>query len=206
MNDLEARLIQLNEALLNLAEGKKIPDEILRQARQALSGATINTGNGNDTVIINNPEDNCECPPGPPGPQGEKGDTGEQGPQGEPGEAGPQGPPGPKGAKGDKGDKGEPGECNCCEEILVANDYAATYNDYYIGVNSNKPVTITLPEDPKDCFQLIIKAEMGPPLGNRKVTITTIDGSTIDGEEEYVIEVPYGFLRVISRGGEWYII
>jgi hypothetical protein len=47
---------------------------------------------------------------------------------------------------------------------------------------------------------------MGPPLGNRKVTIDTTDGSTIDGEEDYVIEFPYGSLRVISRGGEWYII
>jgi hypothetical protein len=55
-------------------------------------------------------------------------------------------------------------------------------------------------------MQLIIKAEMGPPLGNRKVTITTSDESTIDGKDEYIIEVPYGFLRVISRGGEWYII
>jgi hypothetical protein len=213
MNDLERRLVELNEALLNLAEGKKIPDEILKQARQALSGATINTGAGNDTVIINNPKD-CQddCPPGPPGPPGPQGEPGPPGPQGEPGPQGPKGAKGdkgdqgPEGPKGDKGPEGPPGECNCCEEILISQNYQATSNDYYIGVNSKNPVTVTLPEDPEDCLQLIIKAEMGPPLGNRKVTIDTTDGSTIDGEEDYVIEFPYGSLRVISRGGEWYII
>lgn len=192
MNDLERRLVELNEALLNISEGKRVDDKLLQKARQALSGSlNIDTGNGADTVIINNPEEECKCPPGPPGPPG---------PQGEKGDTGEAGPPGPQ------GEKGEAGDCNCCAEILVANDYSATSNDYYIGVNSENPVTITLPEDPEDCLQLIIKAEMGPPLGNRKVTINTIDGSTIDGEEDYVLEVPYSFLRVISRGGEWYII
>ena len=47
---------------------------------------------------------------------------------------------------------------------------------------------------------------MGPPLGNRKITIVTADDATIDGKDDYVIEVPYGYVRLISRGGEWYII
>jgi hypothetical protein len=47
---------------------------------------------------------------------------------------------------------------------------------------------------------------MGPPLGNRKVTITTADGSFIDGDDEYVIEVPYQSLRLICRNGDWWII
>ncbi len=186
MNDLERRLVELNEALLNLAEGKPINDQLLNQARQVLAGkTTIDTGIGDDTVIINNPNEKCECPPGPQGEKGDKGDPGE---------------------KGDKGDKGDPGECNCCNEILISSDYTVSSNDYYIGVNSKNPVTITLPEDPKDCLQLIIKAEMGPPLGNRKITIVTADDATIDGEDDYVIEVPYGYVRLISRGGEWYII
>jgi hypothetical protein len=185
MNDLERRLVELNEALLNLAEGKPVHDDLLKQARQALSGSSVNTGAGNDVVIINNHEDDCdECPPGPPGPQG---------PQGE------QGPPGPK------GDKGDPGSC-FCNEILIDKDYEATSNDYYIGVNSEGPVTIALPETPRDCQQIVVKAEMPPPLGNRKITIITMDSSTIDGEDEYVMSIPYESVQLICRGGEWFII
>ena len=141
----------------------------------------INSGPGNDTIIIN--EKDCDCPPGPPGPQGE------------------QGPPGPQ------GEQGPPGICTCfCNEILISQDYEASSNDYYIGVNSSGPVKVILPEDPKDCQQLVIKAEMGPPLGNRKITISTNDSSTIDGNDEYVMTVPYESIQLISRGGEWFII
>ena len=111
---------------------------------------------------------------------------------------GPPGPPGPP---------GEPGVCTCkCKSILVSDDYTATCDDYYIGVNSNEPVTITLPEDCIDCCEIIVKAEMGPPLGNRKVTVTTSDGSLIDDDDEYIIEVPYDSINVICRGGDWHII
>jgi hypothetical protein len=47
---------------------------------------------------------------------------------------------------------------------------------------------------------------MGPPLGNRKITIITSDGSTIDGADDYIIEVPYQSVRLICRGSEWWII
>jgi hypothetical protein len=47
---------------------------------------------------------------------------------------------------------------------------------------------------------------MGPPLGNRKITIVTSDGSTIDGDYDYVIEVPYQSVHVICRGDNWWII
>jgi hypothetical protein len=89
---------------------------------------------------------------------------------------------------------------------LVSEDYTATCDDYYIGVNSNEPVTITLPENCTDCCEIIVKAEMGPPLGNRKITVTTSDGSLIDGKEDYVIVVAYDWVRVFCRGGDWYII
>jgi hypothetical protein len=111
---------------------------------------------------------------------------------------GPPGPPGPP---------GEPGVCTCkCKSISVSDDYIATCDDYYIGVDSNQPVTITLPEDCPNCCEIIVKAEMGPPLGNRKVTVTTSDGSLIDGDDEYVIVVPYGVVNVICNNGDWYII
>jgi hypothetical protein len=118
-----------------------------------------------------------------------------------------EGPPGPPGPPGEPGPPGPPGECTCkCKSILVSEDYTATCDDYYIGVNSDGPVTITLPEECTDCCEIIVKAEMGPPLGNRKVTVTTSNASLIDGEGDYIITVPYGSVNVICHGGDWYII
>jgi hypothetical protein len=55
-----------------------------------------------------------------------------------------------------------------------------------------------------------VKAEMGPPLGNRKITILpSEDGdntSYIDGNEGIVLQEPYESVRLICRGGNWWII
>lgn len=190
MDSAERRLIDLYNLLAqyqrngdpNLADNiQSIRTEITEMLN------TQGGGNTNINVVIDG-DDECpdECPPGPPG---------EQGPPGPPGPQGPQGPPGP------------PGECTCkCKSTVVSDDYTATCDDYYIGVDSNKPVTITLPENCAACCEIIIKAEMGPPLGNRKVTVTTSDASLIDGEGDYVITVPYGSVRVICSDGDWYIV
>lgn len=235
MDSLERRLVELNEALMNLSQGKPVPDELLAQAQKVVAGAKFDLGPGNDTVIINQQGDNdgCVCPPGPPGPpgpagppgpQGEQGPPGPIGPQGLPGESGEQGPQGPEGPPGPPGEQGQsgppgpigppgpPGECTCkCKAIVVGEDYFVQEDDYYIGVNSNGPVTIFLPIDCTECRQLIIKAEMGPPLGNRKITITAFDGSsldfpTIDGESAYIMEVPYESVTLLCRGGFWHIV
>lgn len=222
MDGYERRLIELQQALLNLHRGKPVDPEIIQKAQMEIAGQQIpivDTGSGNDTIIINNQGDDChECPPGPPGPPGPAGPPGppgpigEQGPSGPPGDTGPQGPPGPIGETGPAGEQGPPGpigppgECDCrCQAVLVYQDYTATLDDYYIGVNSNGPVTITLPPNPTGCIEIVVKAEMGPPLGNRKVTITTNDGSTIDGESEYVIEVPWQSVNLF-RATNWVII
>jgi hypothetical protein len=51
---------------------------------------------------------------------------------------------------------------------------------------------------------------MGAPLGNRKITVVPPDdGSSeilIDGEEKYVIKVPYGSVRLVAYGWNWWII
>lgn len=225
MDSLDARLIELNEALLKLSAGQKPDDKMLNQARQVLSGArpSIDTGSGNDTIIINHGDNNgCECPPGPPGPigpPGPPGPTGESGPPGPTGDTGPEGPPGPAGQSGETGEQGPPGEpgppgpagppgeCSRkCETILVSQDYTATLDDCYIGVNSSGPTVITLPTDCDDGHEVIIKAEMGPPIGNRKITIITDDDSTIDDEEDYIIEVPYQTVKLVCRGGDWWIV
>ena len=209
MNSIEARLIELNEALLKLSSGERPDDKMLQQARLVLSGANINTGPGDDTVIINKTinkgnGDGCEqpCPPGPPG---EPGHPGPPGPPGEVGEPGPPGPPGPEGPPG------APGECACeCSTTLVSQDYTAQMDDYYIGVNSLGPVTITLPADCSDCHKIVVKAEMGAPLGNRKITIVPPDDDSsiilIDGYEGIVLQEPYESVRLICRDGNWWII
>lgn len=235
MDSIERRLVELNEALMELSKGKATDEALLRRAQSAVAGNYIDTGSGNDTVIINQnggkKDNECkEGPPGPPGPPGEQGppgETGEQGPpgpqgppgstgeQGPPGSEGPPGPPGkqgPPGEPGPIGPPGPPGECSCkCKTILVSEDYTAEVDDCYIGVKSDGPVTVTLPGDCEDGHQVIVKAEMGPPLGNRKVTIiaddsTSFSSGIIDGSASIVITVPYQSVRLICRGGDWHVI
>jgi hypothetical protein len=187
MDSMDRKLVELNDALIKLSMGEGTPSpKAIEKAIQVLSGGyNVDMGPGNDTVIINNQGDKngCECPPGPPGPPGEQG------------EQGPPGPPGP------------PGECSCkCSKTLVTEDYTATCDDFYIGVNSDLPVTITLPSDCEDCCELVIKAEMAPPLGNRKVTILPPDDKLIDGTGGVILTVPYSSVRVICRGGNWWTI
>lgn len=208
MDSLDRRLVELNAALLKMSAGQRPDDKMLEHARQVLAGgySIIDTGPGNDTVIINQGDDDeCKCPPGPSGPPGEPGPSGPPGPAGEAGKPGETGPPGPAGPPG------PPGECACeCSRRVVSQDYTATVDDYYIGVDSSGPVIITLPADCNDNCEIIVKAEMGPPLGNRKITIVPpTDGSSIveiDGANKYVIEVPYQSVNLICRGGNWWII
>ena len=51
-----------------------------------------------------------------------------------------------------------------------------------------------------------IKVSMGPPIGNRKVTVNTADGVLINGESEYIMQSPYESITVILQGGEWYFV
>ena len=224
MDSLERRLVELNEALLKLAQGKPLEnDQLLKQAQYSIAGGVpdLELGPGNDTVIINN-NDKCDCPPGPQGIQGIQGIQGSQGLIGE-GIQGLQGPAGSSsegiqgiqgiqgliGASGwgTQGIQGIQGTSSCtCTAILVSIDYTATCDDYYIGVNSDGPVTITLPYECRECCQLVIKAEMGPPLGNRKITITSPNG-LIDGVvQDYIIEVPFQSVHLFCRAGNWYVI
>jgi hypothetical protein len=213
MDANQRKLIELNQALLKLNYGEKIPDELLQQAQYAISGG-IDTGPGNDTVIINQGANNgTQCVQGIQGIQGIDGAQGTQGIQGIQGPGGEGGTPGSQGLQGldgPIGPIGPPGECTCeCQAILVSEDYSADSSDYYIGVNSDGPTVIELPCDVRDCLEIIVKAEMGPPLGNRKITIIPCQDSTackIDGEDSYVIEVPYQSVNLIYRGGNWWIV
>jgi hypothetical protein len=88
---------------------------------------------------------------------------------------------------------------------LVNESYKVSPDDCYVGVNAEKATTITLPKDPSDGKVVIVKAEMKPPLGNRKVTITTADGTLIDGYENCIIQVSNETVRMVFRDG-WRII
>lgn len=90
--------------------------------------------------------------------------------------------------------------------ILVDADYTATNDDYYIGVDSKKPTTITLPSNPEDGKIIIVKAEMKPPIGSRKITIESNDGSSIDGYSSYAIYVSNEKARLLYRGNGWHVI
>lgn len=161
--------------------------------------------------------------PGPPGPQGAPG------PQGQPGvsvvdaEVSPNpgnltiilsdgteidagnviGPAGPQGEIGPQGPPGPAGQCNH-KTILISADYQAQEDDWYIGVNSKKPVEILLEDFPKFGKQIIIKLEMGAPIGNRKVTVKS-NTDTIDDSSQIVLQNPYESLTLVYRSN-WNII
>lgn len=216
MNSLERELIELHQILT----GCRVVDKFSSQFQASFPmGMDLNIASG---ASVSSGAQGPEGPPGPPGPQGPPGPSG-----GPPGPPGSQGPPGPSGLQGEKGDtgsqgptgpQGEPGPTGpigpvgptgpacSCNAILVSSSYTANSNDFYIGVNSNAATTITLPPNANSCTQIIVKAEMGPPIGNRKVTVTTSDGSTIDGDATYVLTVPYESVALLSRGNNWYVI
>lgn len=84
--------------------------------------------------------------------------------------------------------------------------YYATADEFYIGVASEKPVTIYLPAGCADGKIITIKAEMRPPLGSRKINIETIDGSKIDGYSDASVNVSHGYITLIRNNNEWYRI
>lgn len=205
MDDNERKLIELN-ALLTAARNRGTSEQInfaLENVQKAFGIDTPgpDTNNTNiSSISVNFEDDGCDnvCPPGLQGVQGIQGVQGTQGILGIPGVQGIQGTQGIQGSSG-------VGTCKCSVK-LVTEHYTATCEDYYIGVKAEVPVTITLPEDCTDCCELIIKAEMGPPLGNRKVTVQAAGASYIDGTDKYVIEVPYQSVNIICRDGDWHII
>ena len=151
-------------------------------------------------------------PPGPAGPQGPQGDpgpagaAGPQGEQGPPGESGAQGEPGPPGPPGPQGEQGPPGSFTDPPAITISEDYIVEHGDYYIGVDSEGPVTIILPTTFENGYLLCIKTQMKPPIGNRKITIESDNSSPIDGNAKYIIQVSYESIQLIFHDNQWWII
>lgn len=144
--------------------------------------------------------------PGPPGPPGPQGPQGESGPQGLTGPTGPQGETGPTGPQGPKGEPGTGAECiNCSKTTVIDRDYSVKEDDYYIGCLNEKPINVILPSTPLEGIIYIIKLEIKPPVGNRKVTVKG-NGKQIDGTGSVVLENAYECLQVLFRDNSWHII
>lgn len=168
------------------------------QGEEGISVVYAKVGNPTGELLITLSDGNVINAGDVVGPQGEQGHDGEQGIQGPKGEKGDIGP------RGDTGPMGPTGSCKRdYKAILVSKDYIVQEDDYYIGVDSDKPVTIRLPRDFKHPLEIIVKAQMGPPLGNRKITIVS-DGSKIDGKDSIVISVSYEAITLFFFDGEWY--
>jgi hypothetical protein len=112
---------------------------------------------------------------------------------------GPAGPPGPM------GDSGEMPEASF-GTTLVSDDYGCTNDDCYIGVNSSRSITITLPIDIGDGHQIAVKLEMPMVDQDQEIKIATNDGSTIDGALSYTMTEPWQSLHLFSHGGHWFIV
>lgn len=142
--------------------------------------------------------------PGPPGPAGPAGPQGEPGPQGVAGTQGPQGEVGPAGPQGEVGPAGPQGPSGTVSRntVVVSEDYTAKLTDYYIGVNNEKPVTITLPDEAPKGTEYIIKLQIGAPVGNRKVTVKS--GTNIDNVTTIILTNPYEALQVLFQSA-WHI-
>lgn len=129
-----------------------------------------------------------------------------------PGPVGPPGPAGPAGPRGDIGPPGPPGPSPDTGDpiyntILISEDYTVKQEDAYIGVNCTDPVSILLPSDILEGSVFVIKLEMGPPIGNRKVTVKPESStSKIDGSSSFILKKQYESITVIHRGGNWFII
>lgn len=89
--------------------------------------------------------------------------------------------------------------------ILVTTNYTANRKDYYIGVNSATPCTITLPSRAiKKGRLLVVKDESGNCSTN-PITVVAEDGGTIDNDTSAIMGINNMTLQFIYRDG-WRII
>ena len=88
----------------------------------------------------------------------------------------------------------------------MGSDYQILPDDYYVGVSSTGPVTITLPNCITNCCEVIIKADMDTQMNNRTVTVVGYGGALIDGQSGYLITIPYQSITLIYQGTSWHIV
>jgi hypothetical protein len=87
---------------------------------------------------------------------------------------------------------------------IITESYEVLDADCYLGVNCDKPITITLPVEPTAGKVIIIKAEMKPPIGNKIITIKSKD-RLIDGYSTRTIQVSNECVRLVFHDHNWRI-
>lgn len=117
---------------------------------------------------------------------------------------GPPGPPGPQGPQGPEGPQGPPGTLADVPVTLVdAATYAATTDEYFLGVIYDGTVTITLPAGTVGKVY-IVKDSVGDAETNPITVVTT--GSTIDGAASYILNIDWSSVTLVYNGIEWNVV
>lgn len=89
--------------------------------------------------------------------------------------------------------------------IVVHGDYTFGRKDYYIGVNSPTPCTITLPSHGIKTGRLIIVKDESGHCSTNPITVLAGDGGTIDNDTSAIMAINNMTLQFIYRDG-WRII
>ncbi len=92
--------------------------------------------------------------------------------------------------------------------MVSGSSYQITETDTYIGVLSPGLITITLPPNPQNGRQIIVKDEYGDNRFDPDLQIVIVPynlSDLIDGLEEVRIHINYGCLKFLYRNG-WHII
>ena len=87
----------------------------------------------------------------------------------------------------------------------ITSSYDIEEDDYYLGVNCEKAITINLPSESGEGRIIIIKAEMKPPMSSRIITIKTKE-SSIDGYDTRTLQVSNECVRLVYHDSSWRVI
>ena len=79
--------------------------------------------------------------------------------------------------------------------------------DYYLGCNTSAPVTLNLPDAALagSGKKMIIKDETGLASTN-PITIDPSGAQLIDGQSNYILQVNYESVSIVSDGSQWLIV
>ena len=93
-------------------------------------------------------------------------------------------------------------------KVVSHSDDRVAQSDYhFIGVDTTtKPVTITLPAGTSvSSGKILLIKDEGGNAGTNKITVTTSDGSTIDGSSSVNLESDYAAISIYYNGSGWHI-
>lgn len=111
------------------------------------------------------------------------------------GGTGPAGPPGPPGPPGN------PSPVDVTQVITTT--YTALSTDYFLCVDVNAPVTITLPTGILGTVYVV--KDCDGDASTNPISIQGTGGQLVDGSATATINVNYGSLTFVFNGTEWSI-